>query len=409
MHSCALAAQKETTVNSINPTVPTLLTALLVGSFLAVSVNEGTAHADNETADEDGPSLLNWYGHIRLDALLSDSRLNNLQTPQWVESEPDFEQDDAELSIHPRLTRLGVDVAPQNLGKVTASGKIEVDFQNGGGEARQALRMRHGYLELKHEIFEVLIGQTWDLASPLNPAANGDTLMWNAGNTGDRRPQIRGSVWLPAAGGALRLSAMVGQTGAVDGQNLDDPAVDNRADGLDAAAPTVQGLAELQFDKVRAGFWGHGGFTRTVTEFDGVDGFGGWAAGVHAAFPIGKRISVKGELFTGRNLSDFRGGIGQGVNTTLAKGIRTDGGWAEIGARLNEHYKILFGVFVDNPDNDDINDGDRGLNYAYSVVNQIEPYERLRIGAEYIFWKTDYKGGVPGTANRFNLHATLSF
>ena len=71
------------------------------------------------------------------------------------------------------------------------SGKVEVDFQNGGLESRQVIRIRHGFLKLDWKDVSVLAGQTWDTVSPLFPTVNNDTLQWNAGNVGDRRPQLR--------------------------------------------------------------------------------------------------------------------------------------------------------------------------------------------------------------------------
>ena len=94
----------------------------------------------------------------------------------------------------PRLTRLGIDWSgPQiaKLGNAKLIGKLETDFQNGGTESRQIIRIRHAYVRLDWERFSMLAGQTWDLVSPLFPTVNGDTLQWNAGNVGDRRPQLR--------------------------------------------------------------------------------------------------------------------------------------------------------------------------------------------------------------------------
>ena len=36
-------------------------------------------------------------------------------------------------------------------------------------------------------------------------------------------------------------------------------------------------------------------------------------------------------------------------------------------------------------------------------------WKQLRIGAEYLYWRTDYVGGGKGTANRVDLHLTMPF
>src|SRR5262245_17914956 len=95
----------------------------------------------------------------------------------------------------PRHQRFGADCSGPRiaaLGDTKLSGKLELDFANGGSESRQIIRIRHGYLKMDwdHQV-SILAGQTWDVVSPLFPTVNNDTLMWNVGNPGDRRPQFR--------------------------------------------------------------------------------------------------------------------------------------------------------------------------------------------------------------------------
>ncbi|MFP6676475.1 MAG: hypothetical protein VB878_15430, partial [Pirellulaceae bacterium] len=74
------------------------------------------------------------------------------------------------------------------------SAKIEIDFEtliNIASDSRAVPRIRLAYGELKWDYFSILFGQEWDVISPLNPMINDDSLMWNAGNLGDRRPMVR--------------------------------------------------------------------------------------------------------------------------------------------------------------------------------------------------------------------------
>src|SRR5213075_2902130 len=80
-----------------------------------------------------------------------------------------------------------------------------------------------------------LFGQTWDIISPLFPSPNDDTLMWNAGNIGDRRPQFR-YTYEPARR-PLSVSVGLGLTGAIDAQDLDANGI---RDGEDSGLPNVQ-------------------------------------------------------------------------------------------------------------------------------------------------------------------------
>ena len=130
------------------------------------------------------------YGFVRFDAVFDDSRLSHHQYPNWVKSEPPGAENNDNLTIYPRLTRVGARFSPAEVGEGSEiSGVIEADFQNGGSESRQILRLRKAYFNLKKGDWHFLAGQTWDLISPLFPAANNDGMMWNTGNLGDRHPQ----------------------------------------------------------------------------------------------------------------------------------------------------------------------------------------------------------------------------
>jgi hypothetical protein len=136
------------------------------------------------------------YGFLRLDMDFDSQHPNNTQIPFFIIS-PDVRANgttNGDYSIHPRLTRFGIDyTGPQiaKLGNAKLTGKLETDFENGGTESRQIIRIRHAYLRLDWKEASLLAGQTWDIVSPLFPSVNSDSLMWNAGNVGDRRPQVR--------------------------------------------------------------------------------------------------------------------------------------------------------------------------------------------------------------------------
>ena len=102
------------------------------------------------------------------------------------------------------------------------------------------LRIRHAWLAANAGPLRVLAGQTWDVVAPLFPTANGDTLMWNAGNLGDRRPQARASFargWLEAAIAATMTGAVEGRDFGPDTNGDGAPEPDGFPDGQDAAVP----------------------------------------------------------------------------------------------------------------------------------------------------------------------------
>ena len=117
---------------------------------------------------------------------------------------------------------------------------------------------------------------------------------------------------------------------------------------------------------------------------------------------------VRGEAWSGRALSDFRGGIGQAVNPTTGEEISSAGGWAEAGLDLTRRYTLWLGYTLDSPDEDDLFAGANSRNSAWFVVNRwtVKP---VVIGLDYLYWKTEYVGVPDGTDNRVNLYVIYNF
>ena len=73
-----------------------------------------------------------------------------------------------------------------------SGGKVEIDFQRQiDVENKASLLLRHAYVEVKDDEFRLLVGQTWDVISPLCPGVLFYSVGWDAGNIGYRRPQFR--------------------------------------------------------------------------------------------------------------------------------------------------------------------------------------------------------------------------
>ncbi len=144
-----------------------------------------------------GNNKLKFYGQLRLDVDLDSQRPNSPQAP-LLSCHPILDWEGSWMLATFRCTRVSQDLVLttavrrfRSLGDAGLSGKLELDFENGGSESREIIRIRHAYLQLKKDDVSILAGQTWDLFSPLFPTVDNDTLLWNAGNVGDRRPQFR--------------------------------------------------------------------------------------------------------------------------------------------------------------------------------------------------------------------------
>src|SRR5215471_11425839 len=194
----------------------------------------------NELASEG--HRLKFYGFLRLDMNIDSQRPNNGQAPLFITSaDPRVgKPDSGSFSMTPRLTRFGVDFSGPNLpslGNALLSGKLETDFENGGSESRQIIRIRLAYLKLNWKSFSVLAGQDWDTYSPLIPTVDNDTTLWNAGNIGDRRPQFRAAYSSKIGKTRIDIAGSIGLTGAIDAADLDGNGV---LDGQESGKPDVQ-------------------------------------------------------------------------------------------------------------------------------------------------------------------------
>ena len=384
---------------------------------------EAAAMAEPVAAAEPEPGFLSQllskvkvYGFVRLDVDADDSRANNPNTIAYVRSEdPDApdgaraRKNDGSLSIHPKLTRFGLALDAGEIEPIGAKvgGKLEIDFYNATlSMSRSAIRMRVAYVQLQWGGFSVLAGQDWDTISPLNPTPNNDLMMWGAGNLADRRPQIRAEY----AAGPVKVSGSVGDTGAVDNQDLDmDGLIDGEASGL----PTVQGRIGAGFPgptegtKIEGGVWGHKAWEQVTAPVGGSDEFDSWAAGLDLKVPIAPALTIMGEAWLGKNLTDVRGGIFQGINTADGDEIRARGGWVEIGSKV-EFWSPSVGLAIDDVDDDDLGDGGRDLNRVIYLTNRLE-WSPVQVGLDYLYWETHYKAFSKGNNNRVNLFVAYKY
>jgi len=356
------------------------------------------------------------YGFLRLDMIFDSQRPNNAQSILFITSpDPRVGTGNGNFTMHPCLTRLGIDWSgPQiaKLGDAKLSGKLETDFQNGGTESRQIIRIRHAYLRLDWKKFSILGGQTWDLVSPLFPTVNSDTLQWNAGNVGDRRPQFRVTYETQMGRGKFSLAGAIALTGAIDALDLDANGV---RDGEESGRPQTQGRIGHSRplgskDRIMSfGISGQYGYLRTARVVLGRTDFRSQLVNIDFTLPVTGRLALKGEGWWGRNMSDVRGGAGQGINVATGREIRGRGGWGEINVKVSRYLSVNPGFSTDDPVNEDIPLGGRTDNSAFFIANRITPWGNFVIGIDYLRWRTSFKGFLRGNDNRLNLFLQYNF
>lgn len=382
-----------------------------------------------------GKSRFKLYGFLRADIMYDDSRTggagaNSAYIPVTVLSENGLggaanqaaSPNHDNFIIHPRLTRFGIDFTGLEIASLwhaEVGGKLEIDFYNflpGGAESREFLRMRHAYATMKWDEFQLLAGQTSDLVSQYFPTVNPDFVMWGAGNLGDRRPQFRLDYTPKIGAGNAFVQAMIGMTGADDNRDLDNNGV---RDGEASGRPTLQARIGYRLPigekkQLEVAVWGHN--ARETVDLGlppgGRQNFNSYAAGFDLMAPIYSDIvAFKGEIWTGRNIDDLRGGILQGINVATARTIRADGGWAELSVKPIKWYSIHGGYTIDNPHDDDLPGQAPAQNNVWYVANRFY-FDPVEFGLDYLNWTTHYKdpaGRGKGQDNRFQAYLSYKF
>lgn len=381
-------------------------------SELKSDLNDETG--DNEDSNKSFRGFsIKPYGYIKLDAAYNDSAVVNGNYVIYVPGEGSVKNDD-EFNMTARQTRLGIVVTSPEYHGWKTTAKIEIDFYGDGSishETKAEPMLRHAYLETGREGLSFLAGQTRDVIAPLNPSTINYSVGWGAGNIGYRRPQVRMSYnrLLDYDTGLLTQIALSRTTGLAN-EDLD---LGGRNDGDDSGFPTLQARAALStklFTDKNAviGVSGHYGKEEADWAGDIKDHIS-WSANIDFMIPLPKKFTLSGEVFSGKNLDDYFGGVIQGVNILTRRSISSVGMWAQLNYIADEKMQYNAGFGVDNPDANDLNTGMRDLNSFYFVNTMYRVFPSLDLGFEYTYWKTEYKNAAKGTASRFQVSAIYSW
>ncbi len=353
------------------------------------------------------------YGFVRFDASYDTNPILSGNYALWALPH-NSRISDGEWNLTGGATRLGLNLNGPDTDAMKLSGNIEMDFLTAiGTENNTSPRLRHGFLKAYWPAsdFSILAGQTWDIVSSQIPFVDDVALMWDAGNIGSRHPQLRITKGF-AAGNEGRL-----ELAAAASRNIGEKSVFQADTGKDAAMPTIQGrlaFSEPLFVRSQpatiavSGHYGQEEWDISNTgNFKTLDT---WSCNLEMTMPLNEQLLFAGEYFTGSNLDDFLGGIGQGVNAAVAsdpRNIRSHGGWAALKCNVNPVTAISFGAGVDDPNDSDVAPSARSLNQTIfaNVINKLTP--NLIIGIQLSEWKTEYKNDP--TSNAFRAQSSLTY
>lgn len=353
------------------------------------------------------------YGSIKLDAAYNDSAVTNGNYVVYVPSEASARNDD-EFNVTARETRLGLEVTTPEYDGWKTTGKVEIDFYGDSilsHENEAELMLRHAFIETTKNGVTLLVGQTWDVISPLNPSTLNYTAGWGAGNIGFRRPQVRMSYdrILENDTSLLTQVALLRTTGLAN-EDLD---MGGQNDGDDSGFPTIQVRAALStriFTEKKAVIGISGHYGKEEADWAGnVTDHKSWSTNLDFMIPLQDRFTLSGEVFIGDNIDDYFGGVIQGVNIFTRNEISTTGMWAQLNYKYNDKIEYNTGLGIDNPDTDDLNGGMRDQNSFYFINIMYKVFPSLTLGFESSYWETEYKNAPKGTANRYQASAIYSW
>jgi hypothetical protein len=327
-------------------------------------------------------------------------------------------QGDNEFVVDARNTRLGFDVTGPRIpffNCAPSGGKVEIDFQNSvlSTENKPTILLRHAYWEVKDEEFRILMGQTWDVISPLLPGMIMYSVGWDGGNIGYRRAQLRGERYLAFSDcSLLTLQGSVNQQvfedtkGFVTGETPNWPILEMRS------AITL-GPRGANCRPVTFGVSGHIG--EEQFDFTGAPAINDvrrrtWSLNADFRAPFSDHMGFQAEAFTGENLGAFLGGIGQGLDATTFNPIRSNGGWLELWYDWTPRFHSHFGYSIDDPNNNDISTtGERTYNAFYFGNFVYDLTKSFIVGLEVSSWRTLYLNQLPGDSVRTEFMMKYGF
>ena len=361
---------------------------------------------------KDKPSFdLDWYGYFKLDGAYDQNLTSHGNFIMWVNQRTN-DADDEQFNMTHKQTRFGFKAVGNNYHDIDVMGNLEVDlYGSGGTENKALLNLRHAYFSIKKQGLQLLAGQTWDLIAPLNPSTLNYSVLWNCGNLGFRRPQIRfgyssnpgNPTVVSFAAGAFRT---IGDDLISLSLSLDGESPDSQDDGTDAGIPSVQGYLDIKHTwtkggSVRFGASGLYGQLKAETDQGNSETYKSWGGVGHLMVNLPGGYGFSGEVFTGTNLGKYNGGIG--LNSQV-DGLDAFGGWVSAWAQVAPTVKFSVGGGVDDPDEEKISSG-RTKNTCFygNIVFTVVP--GANVGVEVAQWQTDYKDQDSAK----NLRAQTSF
>jgi hypothetical protein len=356
------------------------------------------------------------HGLVLMNAFHTTDNVNNSDVPQFAVPPSPTGSEASTSSATVRQSRVTVFALVPEFAGGAIEGELDVDFFGGqqpstGGRTFPLLRIRRAVAELTWNRVALLVGQESPpiaTVSPSSLASIGFPDFAGAGNLWLWIPQVRLSADLAPSAAGLRIGAEVAAlaptSGEPQGTFTTQPDIAERS-----GRPFLQGRVRGRWGQdERLGEVSAGGHYGWILDASG-NRVPSKALAVSIWTPIGNRVELRAEGFTGQALAGLGGG-GIGQNMVLdGVPVRAAGGWAQLNLRPSEQWEIGGGAGIDDPDDDDLGDPSRLRNVAFEGHLT---WRRLPavVGAEVRHLRTRYRAPVGDlTATHVNLGMGFEF
>ncbi len=359
---------------------------------------------------------VSFYGFIEAQALWSDSQLSSFGTNNNVPAsynrnmtgfnrvvdESVDGRNDAFLSWSVQNTRFGFMLEPYDFGgknfKVDA--RLELDFfSTSNMNANTAVpRIRRAYAGIGQEHWHVLMGQEWDVFSPLNPNTyHVGASMWRQGNLGFRRPQLR-----------LTIKQSIGDESGFEGvlaALLSSNSMAFSDAGNTTCVPMGQARVGFWHNMSAGKFWAYisAVFARHNNAVSGNADVTNWGIAGSFFIPAHKFLKASLEFHYGQSLGSL---FSNSSDTTRQRLIS---GWGQIQSQWLKWFETNIGYGYEGLKSSQVAAGWVKSNQTLFANLKFKPVNALAIGPEYNFLRTNYQGNGASNANAITLNIMYFF
>jgi hypothetical protein len=348
-------------------------------------------------------------GRVLMNVFQNSKESNNVDVPMYRKQVPPGSLKGG-MGFAIRQTTLGLAItAPEVLGG-EFSGDLDVDFYGGqmpspGGRTFPLLRIRTARATVDWPRAQLMIGQEQPLIAGLNPvslSAVGVPLFSYAGNLWLWLPQIRAGVH---TAGRVRFGVQAAVLAPTSGDTVG--VFDTQYDAAERTGqPYLQGRVHVGWgESGSAAEFGVGYHSGSINDAAG-EAQASHAIGADLLVPIGERVELRGEYFSGQLVRGLGGGaIGQGFGVGGVTPVRSVGAWAQVNVHVTPRLQAGAGYGFDDPEDDDLAPtGTRFLNTVTAAHLHWRPSGPLVLGVEYRIMKTRYDA-----SDYANNHLNLAF